>query len=375
MSRASTAKIWTGWLYLIVISLLTSIVMYVGQVANQNSTIYLFPSKFIYNNKPTKQLIDNKLRKELLILSYFTFPKPGKTRMRFFCNCIRINTQLNINITYLGDGNTFNFEGIYSKNDKKSLKQSGKILATSEYIQYLTQQYTIEQQKDSIIILFVDGYDVIFQRDYSYILKQFIDMNSKYEYQNKGVIWCTDPYCWPTGHWCTRFTNIAPNDTDTRFLNAGAWIGYLYDVNAMFSHVRATLNVFNNDLNRIKRKFTDDQGFYSHHYWENNSNMILDYYSQIFQRMNFDKQIMFLKENGYYNTEMKHYPSILHFAGGQGKFWIVNKTTNLVNLYASQNAIDLKINGSSDITFATNNGTIRKLKYSEMCSKLTDFFY
>eukprot|EP01084_Bolivina_argentea_P238961 401529_1 len=327
-------------------------------------------------NDTTNNTIDNKLSKELHILSYFTFPRPRKMNMGLYCKCININSQLNINITYLGDGNTFNLQDKGNR-EKRALKHSGKLLAASEYITYLSEIYSIEQQKHSIIILFVDGYDVIFQRNYNYILNQFIHINKINPYKNK-VIWSVDNTCWPSGDWCEKFVNSSSNKNDVMFLNAGGWIGYLYDVNLMFDRFRDTAKQFNNDLDNIHKTFWSDQGFYSHHYFQNNSNMILDYNSQMFHKMEKENEsLIVLKDNGYYNTKTNSYPSMLHFAGGQGKYFFDRYYRQLIDLFERKNIVNRTIKGSIDITFAKNDGTTRTLKYSEkqMCRKYKDLYY
>eukprot|EP01084_Bolivina_argentea_P264269 447604_1 len=310
---------------------------------------------------------------ELQIISYFTFPA-GRLQQKSLCNCIRINGQMDIKTKYLGNSYDIDQMNVTPKN-KRKLKHTAKLFAMSDYLDYLNTKYTISQQKNSIILMFVDGYDVIFQRNYTFILNQFLDLYNTSMYKNK-VIWSTDYQCWPSGPHCNYLASIAPNNTNTLFLNAGGWIGFLYDVNLLFNQFKETISMIGT-VQQIRSHYTDDQGFYQKHFIKNNSKMALDYHSILWQIMNVPNISIFeLRNDGWINPSTGHYSSILHFAGGQAKKSTGLFVDGILEKFSTNNkGVNVRINGSFNIEFIGKNNSFREIKYSKLCAKYRNWFY
>lgn len=129
---------------------------------------------------------------------------------------------------------------------------------------------TLKNLKDddnNRIVLFTDGYDVIFLNNLNKIVETFKNMKH-------NVLFSAETYCWPDTQLASKYP---PRDDGKRYLNSGMFIGYVSDIYQLLNYK----NIENTD---------DDQLFYTNAYldeeFRNKYKMGLDHNSEIFQNIN-----------------------------------------------------------------------------------------
>jgi len=171
------------------------------------------------------------------------------------------------------------------------------------------------------ILLFMDGYDVLFQESGQEIIK-------KYRSFDKAMVNSVEKFCWP---WSTQNTfkycedyprnlevedmysrtkyptsnheaNLAP-----RFLNSGLM---------MASTTEAVL-FFQDALKYIDEGYSDDQEIANYIFTSGQRQMVLDYYSTLFQSMSIAVEDLAMNKTSgrFKNNRTNVYPSLLHFNG------------------------------------------------------------
>ncbi|XP_050309615.1 procollagen-lysine,2-oxoglutarate 5-dioxygenase isoform X2 [Anthonomus grandis grandis] len=155
------------------------------------------------------------------------------------------------------------------------------------------------------IVVFTDSYDVIFLGQLSEIIRRFKDTGAR-------VLFGAEPFCWPNVELAPQYPEVTKGQ---RFLNSGAYIGYLKEIN--------------NILNRAEIKDTeDDQLFFTKAYLDKDfreSNKIqLDHLSEIIHNLHGASDILEIKTvehkegpETYYlkNRETGTEPLIVHGNG------------------------------------------------------------
>jgi len=289
---------------------------------------------------------------------------------RFFCDCLRVNLQiLTRPIAYLGD----NEQDEYINGHVK------KILDVYQYLTHFAQQFSIDEQQHSIIVMFVDAFDTVFQRNESYILQRFLELKNKPNMQHK-VIWQVERECSP-GHprnidrsiYCDANTTAyppQPANSDARWLNAGGYIGYLYDVLANFRQFIDFIEVTGG--HDAKGEWRGDQEIISMHFINRSEHMTLDYYSYLMQAMNKMYGVMRLHDDGWYNPNMRNYPALLHFNGN--KEHIVEYVDKLANTLLRDRPHQGKVNGDIEVELINYNVS-RMLKYRDLCGQFQQWYY
>lgn len=126
------------------------------------------------------------------------------------------------------------------------------------------QEHKDDQDK---IVVFTDGYDVIYLGNVNEILKRFYATGAR-------VLFGAEPYCWPDPLLASEYPEVK---NGKRFLNSGMYMGYLPEI----------LELLNREVIEDKG---DDQLFFTKAYldeeFRNKLQIKLDHQSEIFQNIN-----------------------------------------------------------------------------------------
>ena len=120
------------------------------------------------------------------------------------------------------------------------------------------------KDREDLIIMFTDSYDVVFLAEPEAILSEFYKMNA-------NVVFGAEAFCWPDEKLKSSYPSI---ESGKRFLNSGGFIGYAKDIYAIVTHHEI-------------ENYDDDQLFYTKLYVDENFRDLhkikLDHKSFIFQ--------------------------------------------------------------------------------------------
>ncbi|CAK1588743.1 unnamed protein product [Parnassius mnemosyne] len=158
------------------------------------------------------------------------------------------------------------------------------------------------EDKDHIV-LFTDGYDVMFLGNMADILAKFKAM------PDTRVLFAAEPFCWPDAKLASMYPNT---EVSNPFLNSGGFIGYLPEIYEILN------------AKEIKDK-DDDQLYYTKIYLDKNMRetlkISLDHKSEIFQNLNGALSDVQLRANSteewpyIENVATKQRPLIVHGNG------------------------------------------------------------
>jgi len=175
----------------------------------------------------------------------------------------------------------------------------------------------IYDKNDNDIILFVDGYDVLFTGTKDEIIKRY----ENFELQNgKCIVFSTENACWPDSTLSTKYPKLGvKGETVYKYLNSGTYIGSVKTLKDVLS--KALYNVTDADL---KKK--DDQLFFTNLYLANSSKkiIVLDHYNTIFNCISGREEDLEYNqpEKKWYNKNTQTYPLIFHGNGDSIKFLV-----------------------------------------------------
>lgn len=163
----------------------------------------------------------------------------------------------------------------------------------------------VEQWKDreDLLVMFVDSYDVLFAASSEAIIQKFLDFNSK-------AVFSAEQFCWPDQKLASSYPKVG---LGKRFLCSGGYIGYAPVIHALLN---------NNDI----KDTDDDQLYYTKIFLNQNDHGIrLDHRSHIFQNLNGAEDEVELKVsendtyvyNTFYNTR-----SAIYHGNGASKIFL-----------------------------------------------------
>ena len=136
-------------------------------------------------------------------------------------------------------------------------------------INLLKKEIENHKEKDDLIIMFTDSYDVILLGEPGEILEKFKNFGAK-------VVFGAEGFCWPDASLETSYPVLAETE-GKRFLNSGGFIGYAKDIYAIVNH----LEVQDSDDDQLYyTKIFLDEDFQAKH------KIKLDHKSEIFQNLN-----------------------------------------------------------------------------------------
>ncbi|XP_048885133.1 multifunctional procollagen lysine hydroxylase and glycosyltransferase LH3 [Brienomyrus brachyistius] len=134
-------------------------------------------------------------------------------------------------------------------------------------VRWLKKELQRYSDREDLVILFVDSYDVILASGPQELLWKFSRMGHR-------VVFSAEGFCWPDQRLASKYP---PVHTGKRYLNSGGFIGYAPDLSAIVQQWKYKDN-------------DDDQLFYTRIYLDpahrKNFNMTLDHRSRIFQNLN-----------------------------------------------------------------------------------------
>lgn len=172
----------------------------------------------------------------------------------------------------------------------------------------------IYDKNDNDIILFVDGYDVLFTGTKDEIIKKYKIL----EMQNgKCIVFSSENVCWPDSTLSDKYPKF--EDTQYKYLNSGTYIGSVKTFKDILS--KSLYNITDTDLKKM-----DDQLFFTNLYLANSSKkiIVLDHYNTIFNCISGregDLEYHSL-EKKWYNKNTQTYPLIFHGNGDSIKFLV-----------------------------------------------------
>ncbi|XP_059089134.1 multifunctional procollagen lysine hydroxylase and glycosyltransferase LH3-like isoform X4 [Tigriopus californicus] len=175
------------------------------------------------------------------------------------------------------------------------------------------------KEKEDLIILFTDSYDVIIAGEADEIVEKFKSFDAK-------IVFGAEDFCWPKTELKNQYPAI---EKGQRFLNSGGFIGFAKNLYEMVNH-------------KVVENLDDDQLYYSEIFVDpelrEKYGMKLDHHSKIFQNLNgavgdvelqFKESIPFLHNNKYEST-----PLVIHGNGPSKK--ILNSLGNYLALAWNQ---------------------------------------
>lgn len=169
-------------------------------------------------------------------------------------------------------------------------------------------------KNDNDIILFVDGYDVLFTCNKDEILKRYNNFEMQY---GKCIVFSTENACWPDSTLSTKYPKI--DTTPYKYLNSGTYIGSVKTFKDVLS--KALFNINDEQLKKI-----DDQLFFTNLYLANSNKkiIILDHYNTIFNCISGREEDLeyHQSEKKWYNKKTQTYPLIFHGNGDSIKFLV-----------------------------------------------------
>ena len=166
-----------------------------------------------------------------------------------------------------------------------------------------------------ITLLFLDGFDVLFQQGPREIMKKYKEINTP-------LVYSAEKNCWPGKN--KTFCDLYPRNfkvqdiynqtrskddskVPVRFLNSGLLIGSVLE----------SVDFFKDTIKYIENKVDDDQEIANLIFTSGKHNMTVDYYSSMFQSM--WKSIRDIKVNYtnglFQNIRTGTFPSLIHFNG------------------------------------------------------------
>lgn len=163
--------------------------------------------------------------------------------------------EFNINPTVLGFGQTW-------KGGEIETKPGGgwKVKLIKEAL----QPYKNDKDK---IILFTDGYDVIFINDLEYIVQKFKNFEAR-------ILFSAEPYCWPDKNLASKYPEVKDGN---RYLNSGLYMGYVPEILEILE--KEDIGDTDDDQLFFTKVYLDEE-------FRTRINMKLDHNNEIFQNLN-----------------------------------------------------------------------------------------
>ncbi len=169
------------------------------------------------------------------------------------------------------------------------------------------------KDRDDLLIMFTDSYDVVLVMESTEILAKFKKFDAR-------VVFGAEAFCWPDLNLEKDYPSV---ESGKRFLNSGGFIGYARDI---YDIVNA----------RELKDNDDDQLYYTHLFldpeFREKHRIKLDHKSEIFQNLNGASGEVELRfDNGYpfvQNTMYGTKPAVLHGNGPSKR--VLNSLANYV---------------------------------------------
>jgi hypothetical protein len=148
-------------------------------------------------------------------------------------------------------------------------------------------------------VLWVDGYDMVFQSTLREIWQTFKTFGSL-------IVFCAEHLCWPDESLLHRYPS---SPTARRYVNGGGFIGETKAILRMLEHVGCPL----------ENEAVNDQGLFTRYFLSHSREIKLDYEARIFHCLfRAENTAKFVSEaKCYVNSTSGHKPHILHLNGGE----------------------------------------------------------
>ncbi|XP_061664656.1 multifunctional procollagen lysine hydroxylase and glycosyltransferase LH3 isoform X1 [Syngnathoides biaculeatus] len=134
-------------------------------------------------------------------------------------------------------------------------------------VRWLKKELLKHSEREDLVVLFVDSYDVVFASGPEELLYKFLRLGHR-------VLFSAEGFCWPDQRLAPKYPAV---HSGKRYLNSGGFMGFAPEVNTMVQQWKL-------------KDDDDDQLFYTKIYLDRTQrtklNMTLDHRSRIFQNLN-----------------------------------------------------------------------------------------
>ena len=194
---------------------------------------------------------------------------------------------------------------------------------------------TIKDMVDDTLVIFTDGYDVLYNDSLNVILAKFQSFDTK-------VLFGAEVSCWPDENLKTEYPEV---DSPLKYLNSGVIIGYVGELK----------RITNEDISDTD----DDQLYYTKKYLSGEFDIKLDHNCEIIQNLSFFDQVQINKLNSKLeNTLFNTTPCIIHGNGGiETKMTLYKMSTFLTNFknhYGYTPVNEIEVNELPKIAYSIN---------------------
>ena len=254
--------------------------------------------------------------------------------------CSTLNTSAALNGIYpVNIGTNVEWEGT----DMSAAGGGHKVNLIKNYIQDLP---------DNDVILFTDGYDVVYNDNLENITRKYLSFNTK-------VLFSAEQFIWPEPSLQDEFDQLQSSegyDTKYKYLNSGTFIGVVSELKKMLDH-----STVEND--------GDDQLFFQRALLSDKYDVKLDYKCYLFQTHDVD--IWLDGDDNFINDETNQSPSIYHGNGGDDAKGKLDSLSSRINSKSPDlflpvyNGIDIIDKDMFIVDFMTQDHCERLIEISE----------
>lgn len=162
----------------------------------------------------------------------------------------------------------------------------------------------IRGKKDTDIVMFVDGYDVLVTGAEKEIIEAYISFRRRY---GDKAVFSAEYYCWPDGYKAQKYPEV--KDSPYKYLNSGTYISSVGTLKRILK--KTNIDIHSEDFEKF-----DDQRFYTDLYLQNQNLIVLDNYNKIFNCLAGATKDLEFRKGRWYNIQTKSYPLVYHGNGG-----------------------------------------------------------
>ena len=184
---------------------------------------------------------------------------------------------------------------VYPKNIAKCVEWKGGNMdgpGGGQKVNLIREYLNRNEVRDTDVVIFTDGYDVMYADDIPTVLERWFDSNHR-------VLFAAESKCWPDPSLAQDQINRS-GGKDFPFLNSGCFIGEVGELKRIFSEE--------------VEDHSDDQEFLQRKYLSGEYDIALDHDQYIFMTNDPDIEI---RGSQLYNPTTKKYGCIYHANGGE----------------------------------------------------------
>jgi len=194
---------------------------------------------------------------------------------------------------------------------------------------------TIKDMVDDTLVIFTDGYDVLYNESLDLILDKFQTFDTK-------VLFGAEASCWPDENLKETYPEV---DSPLKYLNSGVIIGYVGELK----------RITNEDISDTD----DDQLYYTKKYLSGEFDIKLDHKCEIIQNLSLFNNVRINKlKSKLENTLFGTVPSIVHGNGDvhvkMALYRMFNYLVNFKNHYGYTPVNEIEVNELPKVGYSIN---------------------